>query len=109
MNKRLSLFFIAIIVVQNVFGQGGEAPNYANASTLPPGSAQASKMPDNLVNLFTGKANVSVPIYSFKNNSGLAISVSLEYSGGGVQVGEGPGVTGISWFLNPFLSRHCFR
>jgi hypothetical protein len=41
-----------------------------------------------------------VPIYSFKNNSGLAINVSLEYMGGGLQMGEFPSIVGLGWFLN---------
>lgn len=97
------LFFISLISLGALVssGQTGESPNYANSSTLPPGSAQASKITDNPVNLFTGQPNVSIPVYSFSNNSGLRLNVSLEYIGGsGVQVNESPSILGMGWLLN---------
>lgn len=99
MKKKLFLLaagFSAIILCK-----GQEAPNYANTSTLPAGAAAASKITENPVNLFTGQPNISIPIYSFKNNSGLAMNVSLEYMGGsGIQVGESPTMVGLGWLLN---------
>jgi hypothetical protein len=100
MTKRVVLFFAMMVGVYTASAQAGEAPNYANSALLPPTGAQANKIGSNAVNLFTGIPAVSVPVYSFKNNSGIGMSVSLEYSGGGVQVGESPSIVGLSWFLN---------
>lgn len=100
MRKQLFLFCAGILSSAALHAQSGEAPNVANASTLPAGAAQASKMTGSVVNIFTGQPTVSVPVYSFKNNSGLAISVSLEYMGGGVQIGENPTIVGLGWYLN---------
>jgi hypothetical protein len=100
MIKKLFLFTPLMLVWAIANSQDAEAPNYANSSTLPIGAAAASKITSNLVNLFTGQASVSIPIYSFKNNSGLAMSVSLEYMGGGIQVGESPTTVGLGWYLS---------
>ncbi|HEX2629982.1 MAG TPA: hypothetical protein VHM26_13245, partial [Chitinophagaceae bacterium] len=81
--------------------QSGETPNYANSATLPPGASQASKFTNSAVNLFTGVPAVSIPIYNYKNNNGLALAVSLEYTGGsGIQVGEEAGIVGLGWYLS---------
>lgn len=99
--KRLFVISWCLFSVISGTAQSADAPNYANNSILPAGAAAASKITDNLVNLFTGQANVSVPIFSFKNNSGISASVSLVYMGGsGIQVGESPTFTGLGWYLN---------
>jgi hypothetical protein len=82
------------------YSQTAESPNMANSASLPPSAAQASKINSTPVNLFTGIPNISIPIYSFKNNSGLNISVSIDYVGGGIQVNEAPTVVGLGWYLN---------
>ncbi|HEV7782463.1 MAG TPA: hypothetical protein VGO58_14410, partial [Chitinophagaceae bacterium] len=97
--KRIILFF-GMLGAVNAASAQAEAPNYANSALLPPTGAQASKMGSSAVNLFTGIPAISVPIYSFKNNSGIGMSVSLEYSGGGIQVAESPSVVGLGWYLN---------
>jgi len=97
--KKLFLFFIGFTSILQSWSQ--EAPNTANSAALPAGAAAANKITENPVNFFTGQPNVSIPIYSFKNNSGLAMSVSLEYVGGsGILVGESPTVVGLGWYLN---------
>ncbi|MEQ1677860.1 MAG: hypothetical protein ABL876_14215, partial [Chitinophagaceae bacterium] len=58
------------------------------------------KMSDATINLFTGVPLVSVPIHNYKSNSGIGMSISLEYNGGGVQVAESPTTVGLSWFLS---------
>lgn len=101
MRKHLFILCMGIIGGLYVRAQNGETPNYANAAVLPPGAAQASKFTSSAVNLFTGVPNVSIPLYSYKNNNGLSLSVSLEYTGGsGIQVGEAPGIVGLGWYLS---------
>lgn len=99
MKKNLFLFCVGVFTTCIVIAQN-DAPNVANSATLPAGAALASKITGSSVNIFTGQPTLSVPIYSFKNNSGLAINVSLEYMGGGLQMGEFPSIVGLGWFLN---------
>lgn len=98
MIKRLVIIFSGLLSTAYLGAQ--EAPNYANSSLLPPTAAQASKMNSSSVNLFTGAPRISIPIHSFKSNSGIGMSISIDYSGGGVQVAESPSIVGLSWFLN---------
>lgn len=98
--KKTFILLSGLISFYCCIGQNGEAPNYANSALLPPGSAQASKQGSD-INIFTGQPSVSVPIYSYKGNSGLNLSISLDYTGGGgIQVGESPSITGLGWYLN---------
>ncbi len=99
--RKLLLFLLSFCLLSSlVYAQVGEAPNFANSSTLPSAAAQADKMMSNPVNLYTGLPNVSVPIYSYKNNSGLSMGISIDYAGGGIQVSESPSSVGLGWRLN---------
>ena len=101
MNKRIIFLAFCLVVINQIFwGQAGEAPNYSNSALLPPTAAQASKMNSSSVNLFTGVPSISIPIHSFKSNSGIGMAISVDYSGGGVQVSESPSIVGLSWYLN---------
>ncbi|MBL7739064.1 MAG: hypothetical protein JNK14_07585 [Chitinophagaceae bacterium] len=100
MMKKSFILLSGMISFIAAFGQSGEAPNYANSALLPPGSAQASKLGSD-INIFTGQPNLSVPIYSYKSNSGLSLNISLDYTGGGgIQVSESPSYTGLGWYLS---------
>lgn len=99
--KRSFLFFTLLMLTGGYcFGQAGEAPNYSNSALLPPSAAQASKMNSTPVNLFTGVPAVSVPIHSFSSNSGVAMSISVDYAGGGIRANESPSIVGLGWYLN---------
>lgn len=50
------------------------------------------------VNHLTGRASVSIPIYSVKG-AALAAPIGLIYGGGGVRVGEGGSGVGVGWSL----------
>jgi len=80
--------------------EGQESPNFANAATQPSSAAMAGKMSDANINLFVGTPSVSIPIYSYKGNSGTVMSISLDYNGGGLKVTEAPTMVGLSWFLS---------
>ncbi len=51
------------------------------------------------VNLYTGKVNVTVPIYEITLD-GLKIPISLSYNSGGVKVDEVASNVGLGWSLN---------
>lgn len=50
------------------------------------------------VSYYTGKADVSIPLYEF-NQRGVFLSVSLQYDASGVLVNNLPGWTGHNWTL----------
>lgn len=51
------------------------------------------------VNLYTGKANINIPIYTVKEGS-LSVDISMKYVGGsGIKVQEIAGEAGLGWSL----------
>jgi len=50
---------------------------------------------------FTGALGVSVPIYSYKStSSSLALNVSLDYAGGGLNIFQNASSVGVGWTLS---------
>jgi len=83
-----------------VFSFGQDAPNLANGTQLSPNTAAAGKMSSSQVNHFTGTMGVSIPIYSYSDNSGLSLSISAQHSGGGIRTSEQSSIIGMGWYLN---------
>ncbi len=50
------------------------------------------------VSLYTGKPNISIPLYTFEYR-GLSLPISLDYDASGVKVNELPGWVGMNWSL----------
>jgi hypothetical protein len=53
----------------------------------------------NAVNEFSGKINLSVPVYNYKIGN-LQLPVSINYSGAGVKVNDASTIVGTNWILN---------
>lgn len=68
-------------------------------SILSPNAASLGKYGDIPMNLSTGRANVSVPLYSL-NEGGIPLDISLNHDTGGVRVNDIPGWVGQNWALN---------
>ena len=51
------------------------------------------------VNLYTGVASVSVPLYELETNNGGNVPISLQYNTTGIKVEEIAGVAGLGWNL----------
>ena len=51
------------------------------------------------VDLFTGKVNVSIPIYTIKYHD-IEVPISISYHGGGIKVSDEAGSVGLGWTLN---------
>jgi hypothetical protein len=49
--------------------------------------------------LYTGTANISIPLYNF-NFEGMQIPLSLSYSAGGIRVNEEASEVGLGWSMN---------
>ncbi|MCD0457804.1 hypothetical protein LPB85_20440, partial [Chryseobacterium sp. LC2016-27] len=67
-------------------------PTTANAYALD----KVGKLP---IDLFKGKANISVPLYTI-NTDGLSIPISLSYNTGGIKLNEVSSTVGLGWSLN---------
>lgn len=96
MNRRL--YELILIVLLGVLSS-----NRANAQNeyIPPSPSNISmiKASDNDVNLYSGKTNVNVPIYTVREGS-LSVNIRLKYNGGsGIKVQEISGEAGLGWAL----------
>jgi YD repeat-containing protein len=80
----------------------GANPALAQDETyVPPAPASVSmiKAASTDVNLYAGKVEINVPIYTVKEGS-LSTGISLKYTGGsGIKVQEIPGEAGLGWAL----------
>jgi hypothetical protein len=91
----LSLTYALLLECCGVVAIGQTPFNFVASPML----SQSSRVSSNL-SQFTGKLGVSVPIYSYKStSSNLALNVSLDYSGGGLNILENPSCVGAGWNL----------
>jgi len=65
----------------------------------PPETASLGKFTDISVGMYTGSANVNIPLFTLTEGP-LAVPMSLSYQTSGVQVGEPASMTGLGWSLN---------
>ena len=66
---------------------------------LTPNAASLGKFGDTQIGLYTGQANVSIPLYSI-NYSTLTVPIGLTYNYSGLKVEEYPSWVGTGWTLN---------
>lgn len=106
--KHLGLLFCMGCFVQLSYSQskfpGSEPATNGTVSNLysvpqTPISASLGKYGECPVSYFTGKPNISIPIYNFKSRS-LTLPITLDYDAGGVLVNCLPGWAGQNWTLN---------
>ena len=64
-----------------------------------PTATQLGKFGDVPVSYYTGRADISIPLYSTTLH-GIPLDVSLSYDSGGVPVNQIPGLVGECWTLN---------
>lgn len=64
-----------------------------------PNAASIGKYGDVPMDLYTGRANVNIPLYSI-NEGGIPLDISLSYDTGGVRVNDVPGWVGQNWTFN---------
>ena len=89
--------FIFLYTV-NLFAQTVSGPQ---VSYFPPSPNATSLLKDiNIpVDLYTGTANISVPIYTI-SQGGVSIPISLSYNSSGIKVSEISSWVGLGWNLN---------
>ncbi|SHN07452.1 hypothetical protein SAMN05444360_1381, partial [Chryseobacterium carnipullorum] len=103
MRKVFILLFIYIF--STGYSQSGLGANsdFQSKNVFPvPSTAEAysfSKVGKLPMDLFRGKANISIPFYSIKVD-GLDLPISLSYNTGGVKLNEVASSVGLGWSLN---------
>lgn len=94
--KKIYLLFLYLLY--NIILLKGQSPELP--SNLPSPNVQSFiEYGNHNVDLYNGRPNISVPIYSL-NYFDIPLDVSLSYSSKAVQVNDIPGWTGLNWNLN---------
>jgi|GEM_PF-954342 len=93
--KTISGFAMMVMTSLCGFAQFQSNQAYVQSPTV---SALGGMMESN-VSHYTGKANVSIPLYTLESN-GISVPISMSYNTGGVKPDQMPGWTGLNWTLN---------
>lgn len=108
--KRLILLVTLFSVTGFCFAQGdeyyGESQQYYQQSELltnptvqPPDVAAFQKVNFVPVSNYTGRANISIPIYTITSGN-ISVPISISYNSSGVKVNDIPSSVGSNWSLN---------
>ena len=95
--KKINILWVCLWCTFQIFAQ-----NFTDIQTVIPPSPEAAslgKYGEFPVNLYTGQAQLSVPIYTIEAE-GMQVPISLSYSTTGVKVSEMASRAGLGWSLN---------
>ncbi|WP_374441365.1 hypothetical protein [Epilithonimonas sp.] len=95
MRKKFLLLIISLFKLNTISSQLLELPKNIQS----PNAASIGKYGDVPMNLYTGRADVNIPLYSL-NEGGIQLDINLNYDTGGVRVNDVPGWVGQNWSLN---------
>ncbi len=93
MNHPVFVFFLCLVLFNRVAAQ--------DLKIVPP-TPNASKMTEYFSqrpNMYTGTANVSIPLHTI-DFDGWSLPISISYNAGGVRTNEEAGEVGLGWALN---------
>ncbi|WP_025740890.1 hypothetical protein [Aquimarina pacifica] len=100
--KYFGVRYLYIVVVVLLLVQTGRAQNYQGGysagAVATPTAAQATRASSATVDLTTGAAQYSVPVYTI-NQDGVSWGVGLQYRYSGLKVLEEPSPIGLGWGL----------
>lgn len=106
MKKKLIILLAIIyfiyptsIFCQNSFTDGESLSNSIFKSIATPTAQDLGKYGEIPMNLYTGRANVSIPLYSTTQRN-IPLNISLSYDTGGLLINQLPSWTGHGWTLN---------
>lgn len=107
-NKmKRTLLIVAFITVNFINGQDDPSSilSYSTSNTATPNAYSFIKYKESPVNYYSGKASLSIPIYTIEVG-GLVYPISLDYTQGGVQVNSLASDVGLGWSLSScFVNR----
>ncbi|MCJ8152421.1 hypothetical protein MKJ01_01435 [Chryseobacterium sp. SSA4.19] len=96
--KKIFIQFIAIttfIAIHKTYAQSLELPKNIQS----PNASSLGKYGDIPMDLYSGRANVNIPLYSL-NEGNIPLDITMNYDTGGVRVNDVPGWVGQNWTLN---------
>ncbi|TAF59929.1 MAG: hypothetical protein EAZ57_09130, partial [Cytophagales bacterium] len=107
MKKIVAIFglFWGLLGAENTWGQGSVDINVGgptNLSSLITPSSTASSLTRSLdvpVNLYTGKPQISVPLYTLSGHQ-LSLPITLSYDAGGIRTEDKASWVGLGWSLS---------
>lgn len=93
---RKNILLIAILFITTIgVGQNIQPPKEIKS----PNAASLGKYGDLPINYYTGRTNITIPVYSTERD-GVPLDISLSYDTGGIRVNELPSWIGQNWSLN---------
>ncbi|MCF3109590.1 RHS repeat protein [Niabella sp. CC-SYL272] len=94
----LAFLLLSVAAPRTLNGQAINQFDYhSNMKNVPsPNTATLNTYGDVPVDLFTGTADISVPLLNVSNN-GIQLPVTLSYQSGGIKVNDQPGWAGMGW------------
>ena len=100
--KILYVFLVSFLLMGNVLAQ----PNSANRNIVVPTTASIGVNWDPKVALYSGAANMSVPLYQI-NDYQYSLPINLTYSYSGLRYNDYASIVGLHWSLSiPVISRN---
>lgn len=96
MMKLIALLKTIALVYLPMFLQAQELPSPVNVQS--PNAASLGKYGDIDVSLFTGTANINLPIYQVSVR-GIELNIDLTYDATGIRIDQHPGWVGQNWNL----------
>jgi hypothetical protein len=99
-NKQILDLLILIFLLLSKFSFSQSfAPTVISVPSSPE-AALLGRFGDIPVGYYTGTSNISIPLYSIKEN-GIEIPISLSYHGSGIKVADEATWVGLGWSLEP--------
>lgn len=92
-------FFLLLFLASASHAQSQNEPNLINPVPPSPNAAALGAYGNTPVSLYTGQANVSVPIYTVTQDN-FSLPITLSYSSTGLKVEEIASNVGLGWVLN---------
>lgn len=103
---KYKLLFLFTLISISIFGQQEETPGFSYQNILPgdklfaaPDVAAFHKINFMPVNLYTGRVDITIPIFEIKTGN-ISVPISLSYNTGGVKVDDEASSVGLGWNLN---------
>lgn len=97
---RKNIIYCLLAFISSITAHAQEAPDEGAATPLSGNAMAASSFENTPVNYFTGLPAISIPLFSYSDQNGLALNMSLDYSPGGIPVNASPSTAGLGWAVN---------